>query len=61
MAELAASEARAIHIAGHDYTAVTAGTIDGKTGLKLTEHIYCDNAGGYYQIADNAAKLAQSS
>ena len=45
---------------GHDYTAVTAGTLDGKTGLKLTEHIYCDNAGDYYQISDNAAKFEQS-
>jgi hypothetical protein len=35
----------------NDYTAVTAGTIDGKTELKLAGHIYCNDAGDYYEIA----------
>jgi hypothetical protein len=36
---------------GKDYTAITAGSLDGASGLKLEGHIYCDNAGDYYEIA----------
>jgi hypothetical protein len=36
---------------GKDYTSITAGSVDGPTGLKLSGHIYCDSAGDYYKIA----------
>ncbi|MGH6855800.1 MAG: GFA family protein [Aestuariivirga sp.] len=39
---------------GRDYTAITAGSIDGKTGLALEGHIFCDTAGDYYQITGGA-------
>ena len=35
---------------GKDYIAITAGSLDGPTGLKLSGHIYCDSAGDYYTI-----------
>jgi len=37
-----------------DYTAIAAGSLDGKTGLTLEGHIFCDNAGDYYEIAGGA-------
>ncbi len=36
---------------GEDITSVCVGAIDGATGLKLGGHIYCENAGDYYEIA----------
>ena len=36
-----------------------SGSIDGATGLKLEGHIYCDNAGDYYEIAGGDYKLGQ--
>lgn len=39
---------------GRDYTAIAAGSLDGKTGLALEGHIFCDNAGDYYEIAGGA-------
>lgn len=33
------------------YIAITAGTVDGKLGKRLTGHIYCDYAGDYYEIS----------
>jgi len=39
---------------GRDYTAIAAGSLDGKTGLPLEGHIYCDYAGDYYEIAGGA-------
>ncbi|MBM3519273.1 MAG: GFA family protein [Alphaproteobacteria bacterium] len=36
---------------GRDYTAVTAGSLDGASGLKLEGHIFCESAGDYYEIA----------
>ncbi len=36
---------------GRDEISITAGTIDGKTGLELEGHIYCADAGDYYEIA----------
>jgi hypothetical protein len=36
---------------GKDYVAITAGSLDGKTGLKLSGHMMCDFAGDYYKIA----------
>ena len=44
---------------GTDYTAITAGSLDGPTGLKLEGHIFCDNAGDYYEIAGGEYKLGQ--
>jgi hypothetical protein len=34
------------------YTAVLAGSFDGKTGLKMKEHIFCADKGDYYEITD---------
>jgi hypothetical protein len=36
---------------GRDYTAIAAGSLDGKSGLTLAGHIYCASAGDYYEIA----------
>jgi hypothetical protein len=35
---------------GRDYTAITAGSIDGPTGLAIEGHIFCGDAGDYYEI-----------
>lgn len=35
-----------------DRISVTAGTIDGKTGLKIESHIFTDTAGDYYSLPD---------
>ena len=35
-----------------DWTAISMGAFDGPTGVKLTHHIYIDNKGDYYDIAD---------
>jgi len=42
---------------GRDYTAITAGSIDGPTGAPLDGHIYCESAGDYYEIAGGAYRL----
>jgi hypothetical protein len=44
---------------GKDYTAIAAGTLDGPTGLKLSGHIFCDNAGDYYEITGGEFKKGQ--
>lgn len=44
---------------GKDYTSITAGSIDGASGLKLEGHIYCDNAGDYYEISGGNYKKGQ--
>ena len=44
---------------GRDYISITAGSLDGATGLKLEGHIYCDDAGDYYEIAGGDYKLGQ--
>jgi hypothetical protein len=36
---------------GRDYTSISAGSIDGPTGLELEGHIQCETAGDYYVIA----------
>lgn len=36
---------------GRDYTSITAGSLDGPTGLTLEGHIFCESAGDYYEIA----------
>lgn len=40
-------------------TSICVGTIDGKSGLKLAGHIYCDDAGDYYEIAGGGFQKAQ--
>jgi hypothetical protein len=35
---------------GYDYIAIAAGSIDGKLGVALDGHIFCESAGDYYQI-----------
>jgi hypothetical protein len=35
---------------GSETTSFTAGSIDGPTGLAIEGHIYCDDAGDYYEI-----------
>ena len=44
---------------GRDYTAIAAGAIDGPTGVKLAGHIFCDDAGDYYEITGGDYKLGQ--
>ena len=44
---------------GRDYTAITTGSIDGKTGLKLMGHIFCESAGDYYEIAGGGFQKPQ--
>ena len=33
--------------------------VDGPTGVKLAGHIFCDNAGDYYEIAGGDYRLDQ--
>jgi hypothetical protein len=44
---------------GRDYTSIAAGSIDGKTGAPLDGHIFCDDAGDYYEIAGGTYRLPQ--
>ena len=44
---------------GRDYTAVTAGSLDGPTGLSLDGHIFFESAGDYYVIAGGAYRRAR--
>jgi len=37
---------------GEGRTAITAGTLDGPTGIKLAEHIFVGDKGDYYPIDD---------
>jgi hypothetical protein len=37
-------------------SSIFAGTLDGPTGLALAGHIYCDDKGDYYEIAEGALK-----
>jgi hypothetical protein len=43
---------------GRNYTAITAGSIDGSTGLALEGHIFCASAGDYYEIAGGNYRAA---
>ena len=36
----------------HDWTAVAMGAFDGPTGTSLEQHIFVDDKGDYYDIAD---------
>lgn len=44
---------------GRDYTSIAAGSVDGPTGVKLAGHIFCDNAGDYYEIAGGEYRRGQ--
>ena len=44
---------------GAAYTAITAGSIDGATGVPLDGHIHCDTAGDYYEISGGSYRLGQ--
>ncbi len=39
--------------AGRDYMAIFAGSLDQPTGLELVEHIFTEDRGDYYEIADS--------
>ena len=41
---------------GSDTTSICVGGIDGKTGLKLEGHIFCNDAGDYYEISGGSFK-----
>ena len=44
---------------GLGYTSIAAGSLDGPTGLTLEGHIYCADAGDYYEIAGGSYRKAQ--
>jgi hypothetical protein len=44
---------------GLDYTSITAGSLDGATGIPLDGHIYCESAGDYYVIAGGSYRQAK--
>jgi hypothetical protein len=37
---------------GHDQISIWAGTIDGKTGLRMESQLYAESAGDYYDLPD---------
>jgi hypothetical protein len=44
---------------GSDVTSMCLGAIDGKSDLKLAGHIFCDDAGDYYEIVGGKYKKPQ--
>lgn len=44
---------------GRDDISISAGSIDGKTGLAIEGSIYCAYAGDYYDIPDQGYKLPE--
>jgi hypothetical protein len=44
---------------GRDYISIAVGSLDGPTGLKLAGHIYCEDAGDYYEISGGDYRLPQ--
>lgn len=44
---------------GSAETSITAGSIDGPTGLAIEGHIFCDDAGDYYEIAGPGYRKGQ--
>lgn len=44
---------------GLNYISITAGSIDGATGLEIEGHIYCADAGDYYEITGGDYQLQQ--
>jgi|SRR5579871_603954 len=43
----------------HDWIGITLGTVDGATDTKLRMHIFVDNKGDYYDIADGLPQHEQ--
>lgn len=39
---------------------IFAGTFDGDPGLRMAAHIYCDDKGSYYDLADDLPKASGS-
>ena len=48
------------HRAGAERIAIAAGSLDRPTGLRLVRHIYADDKGDYYEIADGLPQLPGS-
>lgn len=44
---------------GSSTTSICVGAINGNSGLKLEGHIYCDDAGDYYEIVGGGFQKAQ--
>lgn len=44
---------------GDDHTSIMAGSLDGDSGTKLTEHIFVADKGDYYDISDDLPKHPQ--
>jgi len=38
---------------------ITAGSLDGPTGLSISHHIFCADKGDYYEIGDGKPQLTQ--
>ena len=45
---------------GGDEVGINAGSLDAPTGLKTTKHIFVEDKGDYYEIADDLPKFAAS-
>jgi hypothetical protein len=46
---------------GDEYMYISAGTLDGPTGLKTIGHIWVGQAGDYYEITDGLEQYEQDS
>ena len=44
---------------GVDFTSIGAGCVDGASGLTLEKHIFMDDKGDYYEIADGVEQIAK--
>ncbi|HZS82159.1 MAG TPA: GFA family protein [Stellaceae bacterium] len=44
---------------GSDHISIAAGTVDGKTGLAITRHIFTADKGDYYAITDAVPQSEQ--
>jgi hypothetical protein len=44
---------------GRDYVAIAAGTLDGRTGLCIEGHIFCDDKGDYYELSGGTYRREQ--
>ena len=44
---------------GSDSISITAGSLNGRTGLKTERHIFCADKGDYYTIPNEGDQLAQ--
>jgi hypothetical protein len=38
---------------------IAAGTLDGPTGLSISEHVFCADKGDYYEIGDGKPQKAR--